>query len=706
MFVISRLLLFPTGVQCRYHVEPTIKSPGKLSGGYAGMATGLAFATEYQSEATPHAHGFVSLVNMYQHHTLEEIGQIIEHNRRGIQPQDMLDRVIHFVEHLQREDHFNNERHQRDLPKLEKEFHANNAGLPESLHLSVKPQFMYSSPDAPYMWADVSDPRTAKGNEDADWQQAFNEADSYRRLYEEDVQFVFSRVQHHWHALNEKGDRVPLKYCRLKGRSSRCSCKAGHPKKVIRDRHGKMKEEKYRARVVCQTVARELGLKTSGRRNALGSIAGRRRCEWFAQTSAILAGVARSNTNVQCNYRVPITKFTHDPDCTSSSCTGRASLRRLCLITQRAMKQLTGYFGGYISKRQKVGQFELKKSIAALNPLHAKLESRNLRSASAQLAHVCNRMFVILEGKGILRASTEECMLASRYKPNDPLAAEFIRTFRERNFHGRFFVDRYDALKVEGVKKTKVRLRMPSHRSSVELPDEVAFYGYRPTHSTMFYLSPWEFCQWFFPQKLRAPSAHYEFSKWTSQGKQKIKESDGQKLRLEPYEDYVLDEDMINTDSLVFVYPPSKELFVGAVPDKYERFRNSWLLIRRQHPMIPCPQQTPLPSKRMSKWNRAKIFSVYLRPWTLSKKISTLVVPYLADLDKVGQAHEHMDICTDQETPVKPENSIRRSWKQYVCSALPHATRQMGVSGFELSVGFGVSGLGFRVLGRGFRVSG
>ena len=122
-------------------------------------------------------------------------------------------------------------------------------------------------------------------------------------------------------------------------------------------------------------------------------------------------------------------------------------------------------------------------------------------------------------------------MLASRYKPNDPLAAEFIRTFRERNFHGRFFVDRYDALKVEGVKKTKVRLRMPSHRSSVELPDEVAFYGYRPTHSTMFYLSPWEFCQWFFPQKLRAPSAHYEFSKWTSEGKQKIKESDGQKLR-------------------------------------------------------------------------------------------------------------------------------------------------------------------------------
>lgn len=39
--------------------------PGKFMGGYAGLATGLAFATEYQGEATPHGHGFVSLANMY-----------------------------------------------------------------------------------------------------------------------------------------------------------------------------------------------------------------------------------------------------------------------------------------------------------------------------------------------------------------------------------------------------------------------------------------------------------------------------------------------------------------------------------------------------------------------------------------------------------------------------------------------------------------
>ena len=143
-----------------------------------------------------------------------------------------------------------------------------------------------------------------------------------------------------------------------------------------------------------------------------------------------------------------------------------------------------------------MGQFELKKSVAALNPLHEKLESRNLQSASTQLAHVCNRMFVTLEGKGILRAVTEEFMLASQYKAHDPLSGEFIRTFRERHFHGKYYLDRYDALRT-GATEVHVKVKMPIHDRSVDLPDEVAFYGYRSSHAALLYLSPWEFVQWF-----------------------------------------------------------------------------------------------------------------------------------------------------------------------------------------------------------------
>ena len=56
----------------------------KLMGGYAGLATGMGFATEFQGEGTPHGHGFVCLANMWQHHTLEEIGRIIESRSRGL----------------------------------------------------------------------------------------------------------------------------------------------------------------------------------------------------------------------------------------------------------------------------------------------------------------------------------------------------------------------------------------------------------------------------------------------------------------------------------------------------------------------------------------------------------------------------------------------------------------------------------------------
>ena len=190
-------------------------------------------------------------------------------------------------------------------------------------------------------------------------QEIYEEAENFAQQFRTDVQFIFSRVQHHWHKLDDKGNRVPLKYCCLKGKRKQFLCKAGFPKKVLRHRDGKLKVEKYRCRIVCQGVAAEMNLKTSGRRNALGSILGRRRCNWFSVTSAVLANVARSNTNVQCNYRVPITSFTHDKDCHSAKCCDRISPRALCMIAQRAMKQMTGYFGGYISKRQKMGKFEL-----------------------------------------------------------------------------------------------------------------------------------------------------------------------------------------------------------------------------------------------------------------------------------------------------------------------------------------------------------
>ena len=97
------------------------------------------------------------------------------------------------------------------------------------------------------------------------------------------------------------------------------------------------------------------------------------------------------------------------------------------------MKMLL-FLGGYISKRQKVGQFELKQSAAAMPLMHTRLAKIKQTSASSHLARVINRLFTQLEGKGILRSGVEEFLLAAGYLPHDELAAEFIRTFQHRFF--------------------------------------------------------------------------------------------------------------------------------------------------------------------------------------------------------------------------------------------------------------------------------
>jgi len=211
------------------------------------------------------------------------------------------------------------------------------------------------------------------------------------------------------------------------------------------------------------------------------------------------------------------------------------------LISQRAMKQMTGYFGGYISKKQKVGQYELKRSIDALPLLQEKLQNRPLQ-ASAQLAHVCNRFFSVLESKGILRMATEEFLLASRYRPDDELSAEFVRSFRHQIFRGTYYLQRYDTLKHEK-KEMVLKTVIPRTSAITSEFDEVALYGLRPQDPRVFLLSPWLFVQWWKPHRLQRPSSRYHLTKWTVEW-----DSNSGRLPIAG-RDFVLNEDHINANA-------------------------------------------------------------------------------------------------------------------------------------------------------------
>jgi hypothetical protein len=250
----------------------------KPMGGYAGLAAAMAFATEFQGNGTPHGHGFVALCNIYQNGSLQDVADHIARQASSLSSEEAVQRISSFVEHLHREDHYDNDKHEAAEPELEKQFMTNCDGPRENVFLSARSRGFYEAPATATLW----DAPTEENRESRE-AQVRAEAQSFKERYEADVQFIFSNVQQHWHPKDAKGVRQPTKYCRLKGNVKKAQfCKQHFPMHVCRKKDGKtLDESKYRVRVVCKGVAAELKLKSSGRRNMLGMVMGRRTAQLF-----------------------------------------------------------------------------------------------------------------------------------------------------------------------------------------------------------------------------------------------------------------------------------------------------------------------------------------------------------------------------------------------------------------------------------------
>ena len=129
-------------------------------------------------------------------------------------------------------------------------------------------------------------------------------------------------------------------------------------------------------KVICRGNARRFGLRPSGRRNALGSILTKRVCKWASGCSLAMALVFRCNTHTAPNFRVPITKETHDEEC-KADCLEKDKARLLTAIAYRAQRSTAGYFAGYMSKRQGVGKFQLAQASKNLSWLKEKLTGKS-----------------------------------------------------------------------------------------------------------------------------------------------------------------------------------------------------------------------------------------------------------------------------------------------------------------------------------------
>ena len=151
----------------------------------------------------------------------------------------------------------------------------------------------------------------------------------------------------------------------------------------------------------------------------------------------------RCNTHTAPNFRVPPTARTHDPDCTAD-CLNKETSRLITAIAYRAQRNTTGYYTGYMQKRQPVGAFELKQATTNLKFLEEKLQGK---SNAAQDHDMANHLLEDFEFRGHVRPITEEFNLAANYHQQDVCNAEFYRTFPTITFFGAGLLDRLRAMK-------------------------------------------------------------------------------------------------------------------------------------------------------------------------------------------------------------------------------------------------------------------
>ena len=357
-------------------------------GGLFGLAVAFGGAVEYQKNWNPHFHGNTHVASVYQHKTLQEIADLM--SKALLDPQAVID----YQSWVCREDHFDHERHISALNHLERQWKDSHQAR-EHDDLCQLP--VYIRDDSTRSLWSADSPFTQD--------EASEDAENFQRKYFDDAQSVLSRCHHHWHPKDERtGARHPIAGCRSKRDRNACRAKFPLTKRLT-----------LKPKIICRGNCRRHDLRVSGRRNALGTILTKRRCEWLSGTAPGFAVVFRHNTHTAPNYRMPLTAATHDPQC-KADCLQGPNMKKMIACSQRAQRNTTGYFTGYVQKRQPVGKFELAQAAANLQYLSKSISGR---SNKEQFHRMANRMLGDLEFRGQARTATEEFKLAANWHHHD-----------------------------------------------------------------------------------------------------------------------------------------------------------------------------------------------------------------------------------------------------------------------------------------------
>ena len=284
-------------------------------------------------------------------------------------------------------------------------------------------------------------------------------------------------------------------------------------------------------------------------------------------------------------------------------------------------------------------------------------------------------MITDIEMNGTLRGAVEEYNLCRNLRQDDFLNAECFRTFKTQDMNAQQWLQR---LEVEMKKISEMRAfvyvpptRRPTIRTKRTKAPQVDIYGFRNLDSPFALLSPFEFTM-----NWEAEPLTYwdDRTAWTDMGKRELalhgQERD--KMILRPGVHFKVIEPM-NTSYYTF---PKEPVHI------YDTLRNSWVIVRRNRPIVPVLEGVPLPSPAKPAEENAKYFSVFFRPWTLLHAQTD--IPHMANLAVIAYEPERVckektllcDLMRDERLPKttervlsKPHKSsynFSRAWDAYI----------------------------------------
>ena len=184
----------------------------------------------------------------------------------------------------------------------------------------------------------------------------------------------------------------------------------------------------------------------------LGDILPARNDAWLNAGPRALVAFSADNADIKFPWRVPIQDETHELhlfDIRRQSNCGSQSTLSQALDMQAVMATIAGYFGGYTSKMQPIGERETRLMREAAE---RKVEGEKKSSTGSDFQKYVRRIVKDLEMKGIIRTSLESINLSLHATHKDVLKSECIRTFPTVTFPATLLLKReeIETLKASG----------------------------------------------------------------------------------------------------------------------------------------------------------------------------------------------------------------------------------------------------------------